>query len=226
MLRKTFALTICVLFVLIQIPQLFAAVGCSLNDPDRDIKRIFPKSTGYKTTITTIKESGGEKLLKELEEKLGDKFDPVFEAPDVPHAFYTVLKGKEIIGYVHGVNQKGMYGGMQIFLALDSEGKIIEFFYQKISSPETKKFRDKKFTEQFKDITLADFYHHDAMKGEACPHDQIAKIKAPSENSHKDFLATLRGIKMNLILCDKFLLDGKYEETYKQRNISTTNMRR
>ena len=152
--------------------------------------------------------------MKGLEERLGDKFAPVFEAPDVPHAFYTVLKGKEVIGYVHGVNQKGIYGGMQIFLALDPKGKIVEFFYQKISSPESKKFRDKNFTKQFEDITLADFYHHDAMNGKACPHDKIAKIEDPSKDNHKDFVATLRGIKMNLILCDNFLLNGKYEEDY------------
>jgi len=216
-MRKISSLTICFLtfFVLIQPAKLFAAVGCSLNDPDRDVKSIFPQSTGYKTKITSVKENGGEKLAKEIEQRLGDKLDPIFEAPDVPHSFYTVLKGKEVIGYVHGVNQKGIYGGLQIFLALDLQGKILDFFYQKISSPESRKFRDKKFTEQFKGMTLADFYHHDAMKGDACPDDRIAKIKDPSENSHKDFLATLRGVKMNLILSDKFIFGNKYDDAYK-----------
>ena len=35
---------------------LAAAVGCSLTDPDRDIKRMFPQSTGYKTSFVTLKE--------------------------------------------------------------------------------------------------------------------------------------------------------------------------
>jgi hypothetical protein len=212
--KKLLFIIVCFTFIIVYPIQLFAAVGCSLNDPDRDIKRIFPKSSGYRTKITSIKENGGEELMRKLEKRLGDKFDPIFEAPDVPHAFYTVLKGKEVIGYVHGVNQKGMYGGMQIFLALDPEGKIMEFFYQKISSPEAKAFRSKDFTKQFKGMTLADFYYHDALKGKTNPEDQIAKIEDPSENGSEDFKATLRGIKMNLILSDKFLLEGKYEEYF------------
>ena len=37
-----------------------AAVGCTLRDPDRDVRRLFPQSTGYKTIFITIKERGGE----------------------------------------------------------------------------------------------------------------------------------------------------------------------
>lgn len=202
------------LTILILPAKVFAAVGCTLNDPDRDVKSIFPQSTGYKTMVTTLKENGGEKLAKEIEERLGDRLDPLFESIDVPHTFYTVLKGKEVIGYIHGVNQKGMYGGMQIFLALDTKGRILDFFYQKISSPEAKKFKDAKFREQFKGLALSDFYHHDAMKGTACPDDKIAKIKDPSEKSNRDFIATLRGMKMNLILSDKFLLNNMNEKYY------------
>jgi len=48
----------------------FAAVGCSLNDPDRDVNRLFPDSTGYRTTFVTLKEIGGEALQKDVEEKI------------------------------------------------------------------------------------------------------------------------------------------------------------
>jgi hypothetical protein len=117
----------------------FAAVGCELNDPDRDIRNIFPQSTGYKTSYFTVQEAGGETLKKEVEEKLKDVFDPLYESLDVPYSYYTVLNGKDIIGYVHGVNQKGIYGTMQIILATDTEGRIIGYYYQKISSPEASK---------------------------------------------------------------------------------------
>jgi len=185
----------------------FAAVGCTLNDPDRDVKRLFPSSTGYKTTFYTIKEQGGEKLAKEIEEKLGDKLDPIYESIDVPYAFYTVLKGKEVIGRIHGVNQKGTYGGMQLILATDLEGRIIALYYQKISSPEAKKFRDTSFTQQFVGLTLSDFYHHDDLRGMTCPSDNIAKIQDPSTEHQQDFKSSIRGIKKNLILLDKFILN-------------------
>lgn len=178
----------------------FAAIGCTLNDPDRDIQKLFPQSTGYKTDFITIQERGGEKLKKEVEEKLGDTFDPIYESLDTPYSYYTVLKGKDVIGYVHGVNQKGIYGTIQIILATDRDGKIIGFYYQKISSPEAEKFREKSFTDQFLGLTLSDFYNSKD------PNGRVATIKDPTEKNHEDFKATIRGTKKNLILLDTFIL--------------------
>lgn len=178
---------------LLQSKLLFAAVGCTLNDPDRDIKRIFPESTGYKTEFISIEEKGGKQLAEKIEEKLGSKLEPRYESLDVPYAYYTVLRGKEIIGYVHGVNEKGMYGGMQIILATDLDGKVVDFYYQKISSPVSKLFRAKSFYEQFIGITLTDFDKWNA------------KIKNVSEENEGDFKATIRGVKKNLILKKELL---------------------
>lgn len=183
-----------------------AAVGCTLNDPDRDVKRIFPQSTGYRTEFITIQERGGEKLKEEIEKKLGDKFDNIYETIDVPYAYYTILKGKEVIGHVHGVNQKGLYGGMQLILATDPEGRIMDFYYQRISSPEAAKFRDKNFTGRFIGLTLEDFYKSDD------PNGKVAAIKDPSRENHEDFKSTIRGIKKNLILFDTFILNKKQED--------------
>jgi len=175
----------------------YAAVGCSLNDPDRDVKKIFPESSGYKTSFVTIKEKGGEVLKKKIEEELGDTLEPVYENIDVPYAYYTVLKGRDIIGYIHGVNQKGKYGGMQLIMATDLTGKILNFYYQKMSSPEAKKFMDQSFTNQFIGLTLDDF-----MKGNL-------SVKDHSQESHQDFQATLRGLKKNLILLEEFKPAGE-----------------
>lgn len=181
----------------------FAAIGCTLNDPDRDIQRLFPQSTGYKTEFFTIQENGGEKLKKEVEEKLGDTFDPVYESLDVPYSYYIVLKGKDVIAYVHGVNQKGIYGTIQIILATDLSGKIVGFYYQKISSPEADKFRNKSFTGQFLGLTLEDFYRSNDQGG------KVAAIKDPTKSNFDDFKATIRGTKKNLILLDTFILHKK-----------------
>jgi hypothetical protein len=186
-----------------------AAVGCTLNDPDRDVKRLFPQSTGYKTEFVTIDERGGEKFKEEIEQRLGDKFEQIYETTDVPYAYYIILKGKEVIGRIHGVNQKGLYGGMQLILATDPNGKIVNFYYQKLSSPESSKFRASSFTDQFNGLTLEDFYN----AGE--PDSRVGAIKDPTEKNHEDFSATMRGLKKNLILLDKFMLNDKYEESYK-----------
>ena len=214
MLKLILTISIGVVICFMQLLPAYAAVGCSLNDPDRDIKRIFPASTGYITAFITIKEKGGKVLAEEVEEKLGDKLDPIYESLDVPYAYYSVLKGKEIIGYVHGVNQKGTYGGMQIILATDKNGKIIGLYYQKISSPESKKFREPGFTNQFIGLTLADFYQYDLSEGAEKKNNRIAKINDPTQSNQDDFLATLRGIKKNLILFDEFILNNKYDRDY------------
>ena len=205
----------------------FAAVGCSLRDPDRDVRRLFPESTGYKTRFITIKERGGSRLLKRIEEKLGDHFEPVYETIDVPYAFYTILQDKQVIGYIHGVNQKGEFGGLQLILATDPTGKIVSFYYQRISSPESKKLRDSKFTDQFKGLTLADFYLYDPADGILSdPATPLAGIKNPCQRNDIDFKATLRGLKKNLIIFDEFIGENRYDKAYEEiKESSQTQVR-
>ncbi len=191
-----------ILILLCSFENLYAAVGCTLNDPDRDIKRLFPEATNYKTEFISIKEHGGAELVKEIEAKLEDRFEPTYESIDVPYAYYTVLKKKQVIGYVHGVNQKGMYGGIQIILATDRDGVILDCYFQKITSPESKVFKNEKFTKQFVGLSLANFYTKDLKR----------IIKDPSKESADDWRATLRGIRKNLILHDEFKLGNKYDK--------------
>ncbi len=182
----------------------FAAVGCSLDDPDRDVKRLFPESSGYLTKFITLKEIGGQALLSKVEEKLGDKFDTVYESLDVPYAYYVILKGKDTVGYIHGVNQKGKFGVLQLVVAVDLQGKIISFYYQRMSSPESANFRKTKFTDQFKGLSLLDFAEYDVL-GKDTKAGRVSRIADPSVGSPEDFKATLRGIKKDLILLDEFL---------------------
>ncbi len=229
-----------VLAIVIYPSMASAAVGCTLNEPDRDVRRIFPQATGYKTEFIAVKDRGGDGLAIELETRLGDKLDDIYETPDVPYAYYTVLKGKQVIGRVHGVNQKGQFGGMQLILATDPDGAIVDFYYQKISSPESKRFRDKVFTGQFKGLTMADFYRArgetgapainpaaDRVNPDVAPAPAVAvvgtttptanpvsQIKDPTEKSSADFKATIRGLTKNLILLDMFMFENKQHEAF------------
>ncbi len=186
------------LAVLLGLPwQAYAAVGCDLNDPDRDVARLFPGSTGFKTRYVSIKDQGGPALLSKVEERLGDKFHGLYETMDVPYTIYEVLKDKETIGYIHGVNQKGVYGGLQVFLALDLQGNIRAFYFQKLTSRQAKALRSPDFAGQFKGLNLKDF------------NSRVADIKNPAPGAEKDFRAALRGVKKNLILMDEFVFSKK-----------------
>jgi hypothetical protein len=205
------------------IAAVYGAVGCSLNDPDRDIRRIFPEATGYKTAYITIRERGGDSLATEIETRLGDKLDEVYETTDVPYAYYAVLKGEEMIGRVHGVNQKGKYGGMQLILATDTEGTVVDFYYQKLSSPEAKRFRNPDFTDQFKGLSPADAYRYRYMPDAERAESRIGRIADPSEKSPEDFAATLRGVMKNLILLDEFQFHNRFYNGFRKEKAGRTD---
>jgi hypothetical protein len=180
-----------------------------LNDPDRDVKRFFPTSTGYKTAYLSIKETGGEALLSEVEKRLGDRFQGIFETIDVPYTIYTIFKDDQKIGYIHGVNQKSTYGGMQVFLILDTKGTITNFYIQKLTSKAATQLRSKEFGNQFVGLNLRSFESYDVKSGVLPTKTAIAKIKNPATNAEADFKAVLRGVKKNSILLDVFLFNPK-----------------
>ncbi|MGE5839778.1 MAG: hypothetical protein ACM34H_07565, partial [Deltaproteobacteria bacterium] len=63
MMRKILLVIAMAGILLIPAETLFAAVGCDLNDPDRDVARLFPGSTGFKTNYVAIDQKGGPALL-------------------------------------------------------------------------------------------------------------------------------------------------------------------
>ncbi len=195
--------TILILILILTLAgNVFAAVGCDLGEPDRDVKRLFPNSTGYKTDYVSIKQKGGTALLAKVEQRLGEKFSGLYETIDVPYSVYTIYKAKETIGYIHGVNQKGYYGGTQIFLALDTKGNILNMYFQKMSNPNAKSFRSDSFYKQFIGLSMNDFKSYDPVTGKQV--GKLALIKNPAPKADADFKATLRGIKKNLILMQEF----------------------
>jgi len=179
------------------------AVGCDLNDPDRDVARLFPDSSGYRTSYASIDKHGGEPLLRKVEKRLGDKFHGIYETIDVPYTIYEVYSGKKKVGYIHGVNQKGQFGGIQVFVALDPDGRIKSFYIQKMTSQWAKKLRDPKFGRQFVGLSLKDFEAYDPMARKAS--GKVAEIRNPASEAEEDYRASLRALKKNLILMDEFV---------------------
>lgn len=194
--------SILLILLLMLASALFSAVGCDLNDPDRDVKRLYPSSNGYKAYYVSIQQKGGKALLEKIEKRLGDKFTGLFETMDVPYTIYEIYQDKKVIGYIHGVNQKGQYGGIQVFLAVDTDGIIRNFYYQKMTNQAAKLFRSNDFARQFIGLSFKDFstYSPSTKKLEG----SLSKIKNPAPKAESDFFTTLRGVKKNLILMQEF----------------------
>lgn len=196
------------LIIILVAPNIgWSAVGCDLNDPDRDVARLFPESTGYKTIYTSILQKGGEKLLARVEKRLGDTFHGIFETIDVPYTIYEIYVNKKTAGYIHGVNQKGQFGGIQVFVVLNLEGKIRGFYIQKMTSQYAAKLRAAGFGKQFVGLTLKDLELYDVVSGKAT--GKVADIVNPAPQAASDFRAAMRATKKNLILMDEFVFSAK-----------------
>jgi hypothetical protein len=198
------------LFILSGYSPVFAAIGCDLNDPDRDVARLFPKSTGYKAIYTSIQEKGSEKLVEVVEARLGDKSHRDYWGLYDSYTIYEIFNGKKKIGYIHGVNQKGRFGGLQTFLVLDLQGTIMDFYIQKMNSQYAAKFRDAKFGKQFVGLTIKDFDQEHHNYGETT--GKVACIINPVPSERTDFTAILKAVKKNLILMDIFVFSAQPEQ--------------
>jgi hypothetical protein len=167
------------------------------------VARLFPGSTGFKTIEVEVQKLGGDKLLAKIEAKMRDQLRGLYETIDVPYTIYVIYAKNKKIGYIHGVNQKGRYGGIQIFLVLGLDKRIKSYYIQKMSGAYAGKFRDPKFESQFVGLTLADFEKYEVATGQAT--GKAAKIKNPAPEAELDFRYILRGTKKNLILVNEFL---------------------
>lgn len=199
-------------------PAAFAAIGCTLSNPARDLKTLFPAMTSYREDVKELgKLPQGQAGYEALRARIGGDLDPVYEAFDTPYTLYSVFQGETRIGYVHGVNVPGRGGVIQIFLAVDpATAAIGRMFYQRLESPGGALLRNPATAAQFAGLSLADFYKHDyfAAADPGNEADKVGKIAPPPGlpgDAQPDWEATLRGIRKNLILLDLFAFDRRHE---------------
>ena len=147
-------------------------------------------------------------MLTRIQERLGDTFHGLYETIEVPYTLYEIYRGKEKIGYIHGVNQKGQYGGIQVFLSLDLNGVIRGLYFQKLTAREASVMRSASFGKQFAGLSLADFDRYDVKTARAT--GRVSSIKNPAPGAKQDFQAALRAVKKNLILMDEFVFGNRF----------------
>lgn len=200
----------------------FAAIGCTLSNPAQDLKYLFPGMTSFREEAKDMtRMPDGRALFENLKKRVGSDLDPVYETFDTPYTVYTVYQGAQVIGIVHGVNVPGRGGVIQVFLSTDpASGSIRSFFFQRLESPAARALKDKAFRNQFQGLALADFYKHDyyTVAEPGSSKDRIAALREPAVDAagKPDHLATLRGIRKNLILLDMFVY-GLKNEAYFER---------
>jgi hypothetical protein len=183
-----------------------AAVNCELNNPTNDVPRLFPESTSFKTVYFSFAHRGGDPLLRKVESRLGG-MPALYNPLNVPYTLYEIYKDKKKIGYIHGVNQKGQFGVLEVFVSLDMEGMIKAFYIQRIAGPMGKRYTSPKFGRQFVGLTLKDFERYDTVSGKGS--GKVAVIENPAPEAVTDFFGLLRAVKKNLVLMDEFFYSAE-----------------
>ena len=198
------------------------AIGCTLSNPAEDLKYLYPEMTTFKEDLQEFPRlKDGAELFKGLKSRLGSDLDPIYETYETPYTVYTVFKGSNKIGVVHGVNVPGKGGVIQVFLSTDPEtAQIRSFFFQRLESPAARQLRNPVFRAQFTGLNLGDFYKHDyysaVQPGAAA--DKLAAVKTPAIDpaGRPDFEASMRGIRKNLILLDFFVYGRRFEPFFER----------
>ena len=181
----------------------FAATGCDLSSPETDVPRLFPGSTSYKTVYINL----GTEELKSVVTLLGERYRFLYDPLQVPYTLYEIYNGAQKIGYIHGVNQKGQFGGLQVFVSLDLAGKVTAFYIQKMTGQSAGKLRSPAFARQFIGLSLSDFDAFDPASGKGS--GRLARIQNPAPDMETDFYGVLRALKKNLVLMDEFVYSGR-----------------
>ena len=153
-------------------------------------------------------EKGGEALLRKIEARLGDPFKGLFETADVPYTMYQIFKGTELIGYIHGVNQKGQYGGIQVFLALDLRRPHPRLLFPKADQSIRQAPARSGIRETVRRAELHDFDDYDVACRNAKPGVETRGDSKSRARSGRRFPGRPPRREKNLILCDVFLLGG------------------
>jgi len=191
-----------IIFFLLHASPAHTAVNCELNYPASDVARLFPESDNFRKSFFSFALRGGQPLMRKVEARLGGV--PGLYAPlNVPYTLYEIYKGEKKIGYIHGVTQKGRFGGINIFLVLDLDERIKTFYIQKMSGEYAGKFRDAEFGKQFVGLTIADFDQYDVITGKGT--GKVSGITNPAPEAENDFRYIMRGTKKNLILVNEFI---------------------
>lgn len=203
------SLFICFLAVLLyfaMVVPVSAAVNCELNYPASDVPRLFPESTSFIKSYFSFAQRGGDPLLRKVEARLGG-YTALYAPLNVPYTLYEVYKDQKKVGYVHGVNQKGQFGVLEVFVSLDMNGTIKAFYIQRMAGAWAKKFTSNKFGRQFVGLSLKDFERYDPASGKGS--GKVAAIENPAPEAKTDFFGLLRAVKKNLVLMDEFFYSAK-----------------
>ncbi|MDP2960516.1 MAG: hypothetical protein Q8N71_03740 [candidate division Zixibacteria bacterium] len=141
LLRFKKTISVLVLALAIYFPLSSFAAVCVFRFPDRDVYKLYPKATNYKSVIKKIDRDTKEKC----EAFLGKPLD----SDETELTFYEIYKGKELIGMIHPHAERGEYGTIEVVWAFTLDGRITDFVIQRDREKKGKELNGPEFRKQF-----------------------------------------------------------------------------
>jgi hypothetical protein len=146
--KKIKIIPVIVLSLAIYFPLSSFAAVCVFRFPDRDVYKLYPKATNYKSVLKKVDKTAKGKIEALLGQSL--------EADETELTFYEVYKSKDLIGIIHPHAERGEYGTIEVVWAFTPDGKIIDFTIQRDREKKGKELNSPAFRKQFtgKDINF------------------------------------------------------------------------
>lgn len=209
-MRKLHLLVCLISLIIFFIPfNSVQAAICAFRDPDRDVYRLFPEATGYKSIFTEI--DGKNRLV--IEEALGQPLD----INDIGiHTLYIVLKDTMPIGFIHAHGTLGRYGNVEVIWAFNLNGSIKDYIIQRSREKKTKELESEEFRKQFRGKKLGDPF----MLGNS--KEINIQFIQPPEGAEKESSIIAYGAKTVLIL-GKYLFQEEIEKAVKEAGEQYSN---
>lgn len=115
-----------------------AQANCALRNPDRQIYKIFPDASSYRTIVARV----DDKKKDAIEVIVGS---PLARTDLGKHTIYVVLRGSVPIGFVHARMEIGTRGSIELVWALDLDLNIKAFSVQVSRERNTKAIQSDEF---------------------------------------------------------------------------------
>jgi hypothetical protein len=189
--------------ILLALPSLAeAAAGCSLRNPDEDIRSFFPEVTDYVVHAVSFRNQGADHTA--LGRHIHDELDGLYETDDVPYSLYVVRGASGTLGYVFGTNQRGRYSNLQVIAVTDADLDLKTVYLQTLRSPAFQSLQSPAFLEALAQVDLATFpnlasCYRDGDCGKAPVVDPTGGAEAEDYRHILRALAKLSGLQTLLL---------------------------
>lgn len=105
-----------------------AQTFCSVREPNRLIREMFPRHTGFRTEMLEITVETASKFPADLPFR--------FDRREVTrHPLFIVMEGERVVGYVQARTQPTRWGLTEYVWALDAQLALLDFRVQRSREP-------------------------------------------------------------------------------------------